>query len=488
MNIKDLIQPKQEQQSRLTNYYQNFKKLNKSCIISETLSSDKNTNALNISSYINLEQKRKINPIIANLRRKTETRKSLVNNIKNSFINNSVFQEKSKMNSSFLHLEKYKKEIISPKSIIPKKIKIKKSISDLNNSIDIIKNKRYIFDKKIVPRTKSDFPFCDLGKNLFENNKYLVDMMTNKKNDNKENIELKGMKEKKDWEDVKETNINNNEVYSNEKYIENNEKRIEQLAKDLNLFQNDKLFPIINMRKNRSFSNNNLLLSTNNISEVNNNTTFNYNHNSKVSTRTQSPKNNSGKKINNLNKLILNKFYFDKNKIQDMLHKKESNINKIYQKEYKSEAKNLNSTFLDKSKDIFLFKKIFYFCEPKCKTKVKNKSFDNKLNLLYAENEKQFEEKISKQGKILNIGKTDIDNKISHISKRVKFIKKVFDYAFPDILIYKIKNKSKINKNEIEEKNIKKLIYQNDDIKEKLRKKLISKQNKLLESIKIEKL
>ena len=141
----------------------------------------------------------------------------------------------------------------------------------------------------------------------------------------------------------------------------------------------------------------------------------------------------------------------------------------------------------DKSKDIFLFKKIFYFCEPKCKTKVKNKSFDNKLNLLYAENEKQFEEKISKQGKILNLGKTDLENKISDIKHKVKFMKKIFDYAFPDILIYRIKNKSKLNKSEIEEKNMSKIIKQND-LKEKLRNKLISKQNNLLKSIKIEKL
>ena len=173
--------------------------------------------------------------------------------------------------------------------------------------------------------------------------------------------------------------------------------------------------------------------------------------------------------------------------LDNIIHKKESNINKIYQKEYKSEAKNLNSTFLDKSKDIFLFKKIFYFCEPRNKTKIKNKSFDNKLNLLYAENEKQFEEKISKQGKILNLGKTDLENKISDIKHKVKFMKKIFDYAFPDILIYRIKNKSKLNKSEIEEKNMRKILKQND-LKEKLRQKFISKQNDLLESIKIGKL
>ena len=96
MNIKDLIQPKVEQQSRLTNYYQSFNKLNKSCnIISESLSSDKNINAFNISSYVNLEHKRKMNPIISNLRRKTETKKSLLNNMQNSFINKNNITKKN---------------------------------------------------------------------------------------------------------------------------------------------------------------------------------------------------------------------------------------------------------------------------------------------------------------------------------------------------------------------------------------------------------
>ena len=81
--------------------------------------------------------------------------------------------------------------------------------------------------------------------------------------------------------------------------------------------------------------------------------------------------------------------------------------------------------------------------------------------------------------------KIDIDNRIDHINHSVKFIKKIFDYAFPDILINRIKNKTKMDKSQIQEKDFKKLIQQKD-FKEKLKK--ISKQNHLLESLKIEKL
>ena len=480
MNSSKLIQERQEQQSRITNYYQSFNKLNKSCIISESLSSDKNTNVLNVSSYVNLNQKRKMNSIISNLKRKTETRKSLLNNMQNTFINKSVFQKKPKMNSSFLE---FKKEILSPKKIIPKKINLRKSISDIDKSINIIKNKRCIFDKKIVPRMKSYFPFCDLSKNLFEHNKYLIDMMKNKKNENNEKIEEKTIIDQKDWEDLEEKNIKNNQEYSNEKNVENNEKRIEQLAKDLNLLQNDKLFPIINFRKNKSYSNKNLLLNNVNISELNN--TFSYNPNSKMSTRAQSPRNSSGKKINNFNKSIINKFNFDKNKIHDILNKKESNLNIISPKEYINKGTNLHSPLCDKSKEMLLYKKIFYFFDKNNQTKIKNKSFDNAFNLCYAENEKQFDEKISKHVKIFKLRKIDIDNRIDHINHSVKFIKKIFDYAFPDILINRIKNKTKMDKSQIQEKDFKKLIQQKD-FKEKLKK--ISKQNHLLESLKIEKL
>jgi hypothetical protein len=204
-----------------------------------------------------------------------------------------------------------------------------------------------------------------------------------------------------------------------------------------------------------------------------------------MSTRAQSPRNSSGKKINNFNKSIINKFNFDKNKIHDILNKKESNLNVISPNNYKNKGTNLHSPICDKFKEMLLYKKIFYFFDKNNQTKIKNKSFDNAINLCYAENEKQFDEKILKHFKIFKLRKTDIDNRIEHINHSVKFIKKIFDYAFPEILINRIKNKAKMDKSEIQEKDIKKLLQQKD-FKEKLRK--ISKQNHLLESLKIEKL
>ena len=232
--------------------------------------------------------------------------------------------------------------------------------------------------------------------------------------------------------------------------------------------------------------------------KLNNNLNDNFITNSMMSTRAQSPRNFSENKIN-FNSSIVNKFKFDKNKIHDMLNKKETNINVITPQEYKykNEGTNLHSPIFDEAKEMFLYRKIFYLSDKKNHHKT-NKIIDNKLNIRYAENEKQLEEKIIRLNKnkrdfdksqLLKKGKLEMESMAAHVNKRIKFIKGLFDYAFPDILMSKIRNKSNMDKNEIREKRINKL-FQQKDLKEKIRKKLISisKQNPLLESIKIEKL
>ena len=138
----------------------------------------------------------------------------------------------------------------------------------------------------------------------------------------------KKMMEKKDWESVEE-NKDKKELEGDEEIsnMENKDIRIEQLAKDLNIFQSDYHFKNINIRKNNSYSN---LLNNLNISEENsfinginkaNNLKENISPNSRLSTRTPSSRIYSGKVINNFNNVNINKFNFDKNKIHDILTK-----------------------------------------------------------------------------------------------------------------------------------------------------------------------
>jgi hypothetical protein len=242
---------------------------------SSIIEKEKKMKSINSSLNINKNNRRKINPLKFHINRKIELRKPqlkafhYLNNLNdnnddksNNDINKSSIDQ-SKRNSSILHLsvnleENKNNSIISPKLRIPKKIKFKKSFFNVNNNIrnDIIK-------KEMSKRLKSSLlSFHDLGKNLLEKNKYVTDFMKNNLSQSTD----KKMMEKKDWESVEENKDKKEleEDEAKESNMENKDIRIEQLAKDLNIFQSDYHFKNINIRKNNSYSN---LLNNLNISE-----------------------------------------------------------------------------------------------------------------------------------------------------------------------------------------------------------------------------
>ena len=120
------------------------------------------------------------------------------------------------------------------------------------------------------------------------------------------------------------------------------------------------------------------------------------------------------------------------------------------------------SPFCIEARDEFLFKKIFYENERK-KHPNKINVIDNKLNIFYAENALQydknlikFNEKLRKKGKrvIHEVGPTHTEIKLNNIKKKMNFMKKIVDYAYPNMVLarvresekfYKMKNSSDIN-------------------------------------------
>ena len=504
------IPTKTYEESQIINYCHNSNRINRSSIdnndIFEYISNDKSINDYN--SSFNLEEKiKKLNPIKFNFHRKIEIKKPKLNDIPHFFLNKST-EEKINKNSSILQLsgnfEEDKNGILSPKiNRIPSKLRAKSSIFNIRIKNNNINNNISQINK--IKRQKSDFPFHDLGKDFLNKNKYFIDFMNRHKH---EIIDTRKKMEKKDWENVEEEeNKNNCDKYKKEDFtMEKKDIKIEQLAKDLNLFQNDEHFPNINFKKNNSYTNllNNLNMSEENtssfISSINKYINFNDNFSpsSKMSTRLPSSRICSGKIINNFNNININKFNFDKNKIRDIIKKRKSSylvLPKEY--EYYIEGTNILSPFCEKARDLFLYRKIFFLFDQKKPRKVISRFLNNKLNLCYAENEKQFDEKISKdniikkkigKGKILKVGKSDEEKRSETVNHRVGFIKKIFDYAYPDILIYRIKHKSKLEKDKIIQENKFRNFMKQKLINENLRKKfLFSKKNMLLNSIKIEK-
>ena len=394
-------------------------------------------------------------------------------NLSNKDNNKSNIIQRKK-NLSFLQLSADFKEnknnsLISTKFRIPKKLQFKNSFYNVKNEIPNL---------KMHKKQKSDLLiFHDIGKNLLGQNKYLTDLMIDKVNENNEKAE-------------------------NESNMEKKEIKIEKLAKDLFLFQNEEHFKNISFKKNNSFSNllnksyenNNFINAINKINNIN--IKVSPISISKMSTRAPSSRIYSGN-INNF-KSVNNKFNFDKNKIFDILNNKELSLKSKKEKEkekeyeYYIEGTNILSPFCDKARDSFLYNKIFLYFGQKKSSKVMSKYLNNKLNLIYSEDEDQFNAKIERQnkikeekgkGKILRVGKSDTEKRSESMNHKVEFIKKVFDYAFPDIVIYKIRHKSKVDESEIRKKMEKK------DNNEKIKiHKIFSKKKTILNSVKIEKI
>lgn len=108
---------------------------------------------------------------------------------------------------------------------------------------------------------------------------------------------------------------------------------------------------------------------------------------------------------------------------------------------------NLLSPSKQISKDMYLYKKIFYYSDKK-KTIRTEKELDNKLNIIYSENEDQYIKNINKlneiykllgKKKIYNIELSQSENKVKNLQKKFEFMKRIVDYTYPNMVLTKIK-------------------------------------------------
>ena len=163
-------------------------------------------------------------------------------------------------------------------------------------------------------------------------------------------------------------------------------------------------------------------------------------------------------KIKYLSRSMICRFNFNNN------NKEEEKFNKINTSSKNSKENKINIRLAHKkigdnillrpkklSKNMFLYKKIFYYADKKKKIK-NDKDLDNKYNILYSENENQYRKNFEKlneiyrrlgKKKIYNIQLSHSQNKIKGIQERVNFMKKVVDYTYPDMVLAKIKEQDK---------------------------------------------
>ena len=111
---------------------------------------------------------------------------------------------------------------------------------------------------------------------------------------------------------------------------------------------------------------------------------------------------------------------------------------------------NIISPFSLQSRKEFFYKKIFfnYINQQKKKMQEKFKPIDNKLNINYAENIEQYNEKLEKKNLIFlkegkkikhKVGENYCEKQTKKMNHSTNFIRCIIDYAYPDMILYKTK-------------------------------------------------
>ena len=135
---------------------------------------------------------------------------------------------------------------------------------------------------------------------------------------------------------------------------------------------------------------------------------------------------------------------------EDKTNSNSKNILEIIQKTKERKNEQISAKFLD-GKDEFLYKKIFLYNNINQKKRPPN-IIDNKLNIFYCENISQYNQKMNKINDMLvKKGKPMIHQGVERnskgnmerIIKKIQFMKKIVDYVYPNMVLYKVKQENK---------------------------------------------
>ena len=154
---------------------------------------------------------------------------------------------------------------------------------------------------------------------------------------------------------------------------------------------------------------------------------------------------NENSNNNNINETDTLKKQNIKNSFKNGLPKKKA-------EKFLIKGTNIISPFCDFARDHYLYKKIFYYSEKKKNLK-SDYCLDNKLNIIYSENEKQYKQNLIKlneiykklgRNKVYNLEPSESENKLRGLKKRVEFMKRIVDYTYPNMVLTKIREQDKI--------------------------------------------
>lgn len=183
--------------------------------------------------------------------------------------------------------------------------------------------------------------------------------------------------------------------------------------------------------------NNNEILFDNNLHNIVDNINDNFDSTDRIYYKT-----NTLSKFNNF--FIKKSLSSDKKKFISKIMQSDDNKNNI--------KNNYNIKGMSKHNLNFLYNKIFpkIFIEHNIKYNV----VDNKLNIFYAENERQFKENLEKRNNFLKlkgkpvkkmcINSMYVADKLRDVKRKIGFLKGITDYSFPSIILQKVRSKNKL--------------------------------------------
>lgn len=164
-------------------------------------------------------------------------------------------------------------------------------------------------------------------------------------------------------------------------------------------------------------------------------------------------------------------------------NKKDKKLPIYLREKYNIKGTNIMSPFCIKARDENLYKRIFYtyFQKPMI---VKKKGIENKLNIIYAENEEKFKKKVKNINKKLrkegkrekkSVFPNSIEYKLAQIKHKLKFMRNIVDYAYPEMVLTRIREANRIL--ELSRNKAKKLIpFKSADSKLLQQNKILTKE------------
>jgi hypothetical protein len=367
-------------------------------------------------------------------------KKEKINNVYKKGMSNTLYLNNSKIKQKLKNIFYSPRKRLNSTIINPEKIF--KNLNFVILSNDEISDIR---TKKIIKKNYKKLNAYYYSANIPIKNKYIVDSL----NQDKPRTNQKIKKNKVSIIQQKIDTLAKNLNLFQYKHKNNNLKIVQNpFAKKIDKISNRETVQSYYSRQNENRNNTKSTLPTKFLQSYMDKTNYSKNsQKSSVILPNTNASNNNIKIREYTDKKEVNK---EEDEKEDKTNSNSKNILEIIQKTKERKNEQISAKFLD-GKDEFLYKKIFLYNNINQKKRSPS-IIDNKLNIFYCENISQYNQKMNKINDMLvKKGKPMIHQGVERnskgnmerIIKKIQFMKKIVDYVYPNMVLYKVKQENK---------------------------------------------